>query len=63
MYAESQMGDGFSHVIKAGRVAWIPHAVKIGLAARTVGKKSFVIHEHSLVDHCPNYFNASGEYY
>lgn len=61
--AESQMGIGFSHVIQAGRVTWIPHGKRIGLAARVVGKTSYVIHEHSLVEHCPNYFNASGQYY
>jgi hypothetical protein len=59
--AESHMRNGFSHVIQAGRVGWIPHGKQVRKAARIVGKKSFVIHKHSLLQHCPNYFNASGK--
>jgi hypothetical protein len=62
-HAEYHLAHGFRHAIQAGRVAWIPHWERKRTAARVVGKKSYVIHEHSLVNHCPNYFNASGQYY
>jgi hypothetical protein len=43
----------------APRVAWIPGVKRRGSNARMMGAKSPVVHIHSFIKYCPNYFNVT----
>ena len=55
--AEHHMYVGFEHLVKKGTVAWVPN-IKRSYAARMQGRNCDIIHHHSLVYSCPNYFDA-----
>ena len=58
--AENHMLGGVEHLVQSGRIAWLPHATQIPrFSGRVVGPQSDVIHHHSLVKYCPDYFNAT----
>ena len=59
LYASLQSYLDFEH-----GVAWLPHVQRRGTAARVLGQWAPVIHEHSFVKHCPDYWNATdGKWY
>ena len=58
-WAEPHLYPGFQASIAADRVAWLPNVQLYRNIARVTGRDCDVVHWHSLVQHCPNYFNAS----
>ena len=62
--AEAHLYASLKHVEDSGRAAWIPGSHPRGKLARTVGLSSPVVHEHAMLRHCPNYWDASdGRHY
>jgi len=56
--AEQHMGAASLPLRAANRIAWIPGA-EHGQDARVIGQNSPVIHEHTYIKKCPNYYNAT----
>lgn len=56
--AERHFFHYLEKVIASGRIAWLPKVERSNYA-RVVGQHSPVIHDHALLKHCPNYFNAT----
>jgi hypothetical protein len=63
-HAEPQMLYLLTPLMDNGTISYLPDVVIINSAARVLGLNSSVIHDHSLLQYCPDYFNATnGRYY
>jgi len=60
-HAESDIVAGFDTMIQQKRVAHLPNVVKKSGPARLEGRHQDVVHVHSFVKECPNYFDKHDE--
>ena len=59
-HAETHIYPGFVSSIQRQQVAWIPNITLYGGAGRVGGPACPVIHDHSILHSCPNYFEGCG---
>ena len=57
-HAESHVYVGFQHLIQQGRVITLPNASHRKYHARTTGPDCDIVHDHKMLQYCPNYFDS-----
>ncbi|CAB9509920.1 expressed unknown protein [Seminavis robusta] len=56
-HAETHIHPGFAKVLQRRRAAWLPNVTLTDGSARVGGPHCPVVHAHSILSHCPNYFD------